>query len=78
MTKLPICPRCKHYLPDDAEPGAGPGVPSMSVSSGSPQLWICMPCGWHEAWQRAHNELVDMTAWPLEVPERFYRGVGSC
>ncbi|MGI9135833.1 MAG: hypothetical protein ACR2JS_02085 [Candidatus Nanopelagicales bacterium] len=78
MTELPICARCGHYVPSDEEPGVGPGVLSMTVTHDSEQLRICMPCGWHEAWQQATGELAAPDAWPLQVPEKFYRGLGSC
>ena len=78
MPDLPICPRCGHYVPSDVEPGIGPGVPSMSVPVGAEQIMVCMPCGWHEAWQQAQGELAAPNSWPLTVPERFYRGLGSC
>ena len=50
----------------------------MSVPVGSEQTMVCMPCGWHEAWQQAQGELAAPNSWPLTVPERFYRGLGSC
>jgi hypothetical protein len=78
VADLPVCPRCGHYVPNDVEPGVGAGVPSMAVNPNSPQVWICEPCGWHEAWQQAQGELSVVDSWPLDVPERFYRGVGSC
>ena len=78
MAQPPICPRCGHYLPSDVEPGVGPGVPSMSVSADLDSIMVCMPCGWHEAWQQAQGELGAPDSWPLVVPERFYRGLGSC
>ena len=78
MTALPICPRCGHYVPSDVEPGVGPGVPSMTAAATAVQVLICEPCGWHEAWQQAQGELSEVADWPLVVPERFYRGVGSC
>lgn len=78
MTELPICPRCGHYVPSDSEPGAGPGAPSMTVTGNSEQVMVCMPCGWHEAWQQTQGALSTPDSWPLEVPERFYRGLGSC
>lgn len=78
MTELPTCPRCGHWVPNDAEPGIGPGVPSLSVPADAPLVWVCMPCGWHEAWQKALGELGTPQTWPIDVPERFYRGLGSC
>ena len=78
MSEIPICPRCRHYIPSDVEPGVGPGVPSMSVPPNAEQVWVCIPCGWHEAWQQALGELGTPEAWPLDVPERFYKGLGSC
>lgn len=78
MTELPICPRCGHYVPNDAEPGVNAGVPSMSVAAGMEQILICEPCGWHEAWQQAQGELGAPDSWPLTVPGRFYKGLGSC
>lgn len=73
-----ICPRCGHYVPSDVEPGVGPGVPSMAVASEAEQVLVCLPCGWHEASQKAHDELSSLDTWPIIVPERFYRGLGSC
>lgn len=78
MADLPICPRCGHYVPSDSEPGVGPGAPSMTVTGDLAQIVVCMPCGWHEAWQQTQGELASPESWPLEVPERFYRGLGSC
>lgn len=78
MAGPPICPRCGHYVPSDVEPGVGPGVRSMSVSVDSEPILVCMPCGWHEAWQQALGELGSPDSWPLTVPERFYKGLGSC
>ena len=78
MTELPICPRCGHYTPSDAEPGVGQGVPSMSVPNEETEILVCMPCGWHEAWQKAQGDLGTADSWPLAVPEKFYRGLGSC
>ena len=78
MSDILICPRCRHYIPSDVEPGVGPGVPSMSVPPNAEQIWICVACGWHEAWQQALGDLGSPDSWPIEVPERFYRGLGSC
>lgn len=78
MAQLPICPRCGHYVPSDVEPGTGPGVPSMTVTDAAMLVSVCEPCGWHEAWQQTHGELSPREAWPLAVPEKFYRGLGSC
>jgi hypothetical protein len=50
----------------------------MSVPPNAEQIWICIPCGWHEAWQQALGELGTPESWPLDVPERFYKGLGSC
>lgn len=45
VAKLPVCPRCKGYIPNNDNPGAYPGA----ISRIDNETEICSPCGQNEA-----------------------------
>jgi hypothetical protein len=64
MSHPPICPRCRHYIPNDLQPGVRPGAWSL-VSD----VEICSACGLHETLL----EVVCLDKplrwqWPVAVP----------
>lgn len=64
MSHPPICPRCRHYIPNDLQPGVRPGPRSL-VSD----VEICSACGLHETLLEAvYLEKPLRWQWPVAVP----------
>lgn len=78
MTSFPICPRCRHYIPEDSDPGARVGTPSLRADLGPEPVLVCDGCAWHETWLQAGAADLAAQPWPLDVPERFRRQIGTC
>ena len=72
----PICPRCGHYIPDDASPGDRPGNPTLRADVGD--VLVCDACAWHETWLVTGKQDLAAEAWPVDVPMRFRRQIGMC
>lgn len=55
----PVCPRCGHYIPDDATPGLYPGA----LSRWDNETEVCSACGLDEAMRDFIGEPLDRAEW---------------
>ena len=61
------CPRCRHLIPNDDEPGAYPGA----LSRVNNETEICSICGTDEALGTGPVKTSD---WPVTLPDSVYAG----
>jgi hypothetical protein len=75
MSNTNTCPRCLHFIPNDATPGAYPGALSRTDNLTE----VCSQCGTEEALEQfvSGGKLRPQTLWPVVRNEQLAKAFSS-